>query len=367
MKTRHALLAAATLGLAAFISAQKAENQVFSDKAGSLKIWNMSSHEITFKPGGDATFIGEGNPVRGESKKQNLTLECREVNAIMETLKDGGKNSLVLKKTDLSGSVIVTISGKSTKTLKTGAVNLTDSATEAVATMPGKFTFEDKGENVSFLSANKGSFTLDSLRGKAEPKVRRGSLIGSGHVDVKDKKGGHSILDSATINFRNEAEQTVFDFPSALEMETHQKDEDGTTDVNFSGSSGTISTNRIDEEKTEKFVLTADIAGPVKIKIVDTQPAVDKDKKPIVENGKAVMEVRTIIANAAKLTYNRATHKLTLTGNVTYSVESKQGSDEPLGASGQSDELTVTLTEKGKLLDYKAKSGKTVIGGGGGR
>lgn len=367
MKIRTVLLAASTLGLAAFISAQKAENQVFSDKAGSLKIWNMSSHEITFKPGGDATFVGEGNPVKGESKKQNLNLQCREVEAVMETLKDAGKNTLVLKTTDLKGSVIVTIGGKSVKTLKAGSVNLTDSATEAVATIPGQFTFEDKGENTTFLSANRGKFNLDSLRGKAEPKIRSGNLIGNGHVDVKDKKGGHSILDSATINFKNLAESSLFEFPSALTAESHQRDEDGTTDINLSGSSGTISTNRIDEEKTEKFILAADLSGPVKIKIVDTQPALDKDKKPLVENGKAVMEVRTIIANAAKLTYDRASRKLTLSGDVTYSVEAKQGADEPLGASGQSDNLIVTLTEKGKLLDYKAKSGKTVIGGGGGK
>jgi hypothetical protein len=85
--------------------------------------------------------------------------------------------------------------------------------------------------------------------------------------------------------------------------------------------------------------------------VVDDRPA----------QGEAKAEKRVITASAPQLAYSRETGKLVLSGGVDYDIDITRPEEEPLGGSGRSQVLEISLSPKWDILDYLARSGEATL------
>lgn len=354
--TRIAVLAlfSAALLVGSGVLAQKPSEQVFKDKQGRLKLWNMDSHEVKVQNKGPILFEGTGRPIRGQSQEQGINLESQKLVAELENLKTG----YVLKSADLSGAVILTQEKAGAKTnLQSAELKIDDSGTEAKVVLAKPFTMvQDSAATATApaskrtLKASSATILLDSFR-LTNGKLRTADARGS--VDFNLVETARTMnLKSAAVSLVQRSDALTFTLPNAFTMVGWNQPAPGeTNDLNAAADSGT---GKIAEKvkKGENSLISMDLKGNVILKV---------NSKAKVAAGE---RVRVLNAKGARLTFDRATGLMTLSGGVTYTIEVREPGEEPIEAEGASETLLVTFDASGNLLNATAKSGSTRISEG---
>lgn len=334
--------------------AQKPSEQVFKDKQGRLKLWNMDSHEVKVQNKGPLLFEGTGRPIRGQSLDQGINLEAQKLTAELESLKSG----YVLKSADLNGAVVLIQEKAGTKTsLQSSELKIDDSGSEAKAVLLKPFTMVQDAaasgaEPASKRTLKAGSATilLDSFR---LPKGSLRSADAKGSVDFSLTEAARKInLKSASISLVQSGEMLTFTMPSAFTMTGWNQPKAGEeNDINAAADSGT---GKVAEKvkRGENSLISLDLKGNVVLK------ANSKAKTPEGDR------IRVLNAKGGRLTFDRATGTMTLSGGVTYTIEAAQPGQEPIEAEGASETLLVTFDSDGNLLNATARSGSTRISEG---
>jgi hypothetical protein len=354
--SRAALLALSfiVLAMGGAALAQKPQEQVFKDKQGRLKLWNMDSHEIRVQDKGPIKFEGEGRPIKGVSQDQGITLECLNLKADLETLKSKG---YVLRMADLVGSVVlVQAKAGSTKTFKGGEAKIDDDGVKAQVTFTKPFTMADLAKEggadaVRNLSANAGSVTLDTFRSQGG-KLRSAEAAGSVEFSLKET-GRDLLLKTAKTGITQGEGFLSFSLPTAFALNGSTQPKAGESNlVKASADSGTAKVaDKV--KKGENSLISLNLNGSVDLEVTSTFKT-EKGEK-----------VRIVKAKAVTLTFDRATGLMTLGGGVNYSIDSKEPGEEPVEAEGSSDVLTITFDSTGKVINASAKAGKTNLREGG--
>lgn len=334
--------------------AQKPQEQVFKDKQGRLKLWNMDSHEIKVQDKGPIQFEGTGRPIKGVSQDQGITLECLSLKADLETLKGKG---YVLRSADLAGSVVlVQAKPDSTKTFKGGEAKIDDDGSRAVVSFVKAFTMADLAqeagvESTRSLSASSGSVTLDTFRSQGG-KLRSAEAAGSVEFSLKET-GRDLLLKTAKTSLTQGDGFLAFSLPASFTFDGSSQPKPGESNlVKASADSGSA---KVAEKvkKGENSLISLNLKGAVDIEIT-SKVKTDKGDK-----------IRIVKAKSASLTFDRSTGIMTLGGGVNYSIDSREPGEEPVEAEGSSDTLTVTFDPSGKLINAAAKAGRTNLKEGG--
>ena len=354
--TRFAVLAlfGAAVIAGGSVLAQKPSEQVFKDKQGRLKLWNMDSHEVKVQNEGPLLFEGTGRPIRGQSQDQGINLEALKLIAELENLKSG----YVLKSADLSGAVNLTQEKAGTKTnLQSAELKIDDSGTEAKVALAKPFTMVQDSAATATESASKrtlkaGSATilLDSFR---LPNGKLRSADARGSVDFNLTEAARRLnLKSASAKLEQTAETLTFTFPSAFTLVGWNQPKPGEeNDINAAADSGT---GKVAEKvkRGENSLISLDLKGNVVLKAISKAKVTEGER------------TRVLNAKGARLTFDRATGLMTLSGGVTYTIEVREPGEEPIEAEGASETLLVTFDQAGNLLNATAKSGSTRISEG---
>lgn len=334
--------------------AQKPQEQVFKDKQGRLKLWNMDSHEIRVQNQGPIKFEGEGRPIRGISQDQGLTLECHSLTADLATLKGKG---YVLQSADLTGSVSILQSREgSSRSFKGDSLRLDDSGSSAKVTLSRPFDMVEKakvegGEAVRTLSASRGVISLETLqssKGGFKSANAEGTV-----VFILNEPLRETTLKSSRADIVQGQGFYAFDLPSAFNLNGSNKPKPGEHNI-FSASADSGKASILEKSVPgENSLLSLDLKGNVSLHITSTVKT-DKGEK-----------TRIVKAKASSLVFSRETGLMTLGGSVAYSLDSAQPGEEPIEAEGASDILEITFDKSGRLLNAAAKSGRTNIKQGG--
>jgi len=354
--TRTGLLAFSlvviTMGGAAI--AQKPQEQVFKDKQGRLKLWNMDSHEIRVQNQGPIKFEGEGRPIRGLSQDQGLTLECQALAADLVSLKGKG---YVLQAADLTGSVHL-VQGKDgvSKSFKGDRLRLDDNGSQAQVTLPRPFSMVERGkveggEAVRTIEASSGVIHLDTFQ-KPAGKFKSADVEGA-VTFVLDEPLRELTLKSAKAAIAQGQGLLSFNLPSAFTLDGSNQPKPAEQNfIKASAGSGraTVLEKAADGESS---LQSLDLKGGVTLHITS---------KFKTEKGE---KTRVVKAKGSSLVFSRETGLMVLGGGVTYSLDSIEEGEDPIEAEGSSDMLEITLDKSGKLLNASAKAGRTNIKQGG--
>lgn len=342
------VLAAGSLGLA-----QKPQEQVFKDKSGRLRLWNMDSHEIRLQNRGPLKFTGSGRPVKGKSEQQGLELSATTIEADLEP---GQGGAYLLQRAELSGSVdLAQAAGEVRRTLKSSTALVQDSSEQAVITLASPFAFTQSGgpeaQNAS-LNARRGALQLTPLR-RPGAELKSGEAFGSVVLSLSrgGAKPGRAVLETSSLRFVSRSDALRATLESAFTLEGSSSPAAGVSQVlAASGASGTAAFLPLGTSSSSPL-LALTISGSAKVKVTEKRPP----------TGDRKAETIVIAASAESLTYSRAERRLVLSGTVDYSVESTEEGGEALGGSGQSDSLTIIFDEEGRVTDYRARSGTATI------
>jgi len=334
--------------------AQKPQEQVFKDKQGRLKLWNMDSHEIRVQNQGPIKFEGEGRPIKGISQDQGLTLECLALTADLTTLKGKG---YVLQSADLTGSVnILQAKEGASRSFKGDRLKLDDSGSSATVTLSRPFDMVEKakvegGEAVRTLSASSGTINLDTLQ-SSKGGFRSASAEGA-VVFVLNEPLRETTLKSGRAEIRQGQGFYSFDLPSAFNLNGSNKPKPGEQNVFFASADSGKAAVLDKATPGENSLVSLEMKGNVALNITSKV------------KGEKGEKVRIVKAKASSLTFSRETGLMVLGGGVTYSLDSVEPGEEPIEAEGASETLEVTFDKSGKLLNASAKSGRTNIKQGG--
>lgn len=354
--SRAALLAFTfiVLAMGGAALAQKPQEQVFKDKQGRLKLWNMDSHEIRVQDKGPIKFEGSGRPIKGVSQDQGITLECLNLTADLETLKGKG---YVLRMAELAGAVVlVQAKMDSTKTFKGGEAKIDDDGSRAEVTFTKPFSMaelakEAGADSMRNLSAASGSVILDTFR---SPGGRLKTAEAAGSVEFSLKETGRDLLLKTARTAVSQGEGFLsfsLPVPFSLNGSTHPMIGESNV-LKASADSGTAKVaDKV--KKNENSLISLNLKGSVDLEVTSSVKT-DKGEK-----------VRIVKAKASSLTFDRATGLMTLGGGVNYSIDSREPGEEPIEAEGSSDILTITFDSTGKVINASAKAGKTNLREGG--
>lgn len=348
MNPSRILLAALVMGVGLAAIAQKPEEQAFRDKAGRLRLWNMTSHEIRFQTKGPLLFQGTGKPVLGRSEAQGLDLKARSVKAELEPAAGG---AYLLRSADLKGGVEVDQKTAAlTRSLRSESAQVADAATGAVIDLTSPFTYTQTSDGRTLdLKANQAQILTDSLRG-SKAELRSAKASGSVQLDAKNSEGSSRIT-SQNLTYTAQGANASLALPSPFVLTGQQKPSaGGKRDFDVRADQGEALLNP-SPKKDENGIISLTLKGSVKIIVIDDRPA----------SGEAKAEKRIITASAPQLAYSRETGKLVLSGGVDYDIDITRPEEEPLGGSGRSQVLEITLSPKWEILDYLARSGEATL------
>ncbi len=334
--------------------AQKPQEQVFKDKQGRLKLWNMDSHEIRVQNQGPIRFEGEGRPIKGISQDQGLTLECLSLTADLATLKGKG---YVLQSADLTGSVsILQAKQGASRSFKGDRLKLDDSGSAATVTLSRPFDMVEKakvegGDATRTLSANSGVISLDTLQ-SSKGEFRSASAEGA-VVFVLNEPLRETTLKSGRAEIRQGQGFYAFDLPSAFNLNGSNKPKPGEQNIfSASADSGKASIQET-AAPGESSLISLDLRGNVTLHITS---------KVKTEKGE---RTRIVKAKSSSLAFARESGLMILGGGVAYSLDSIESGEDPIEAEGASETLEITFDKSGKLVNASAKSGKTTVKQGG--
>jgi hypothetical protein len=348
MNPSRILLAALAAGVCLAAIAQKPEEQAFKDKAGRLKLWNMTSHEIRFQTKGPLLFEGTGKPVLGRSEAQGLDLKAARVKAELEPAPGG---AYLLRSADLRGGVEVDQKTSTlSRSLRSASAKMIDAASGATIDLDTPFTYTQTAEGRTLdLKANQAQILTDSLRGR-KAELRSAKAGGNVQLDVKNSEGSAKVT-SPALTYTAQGANAALSLPSPFVLIGEQRPPaGGRRDFDVRADQGDALINS-SPKKDESVIISLSLKGSVKIIVVDDRPA----------QGEAKAEKRVITASAPQLAYSRETGKLVLSGGVDYDIDITRPEEEPLGGSGRSQVLEISLSPKWDILDYLARSGEATL------
>ncbi len=374
-----ALIIAGSFVLGMTVFAQDPSEEEITDRKGTFRIWNFTSHEVNLEDNGQRRIDAAGSPVRATSKSQGLTLATKKLEAVIKTQTGGG---WAFDWANLTGSVqldqdTISSQGKTTRKLTTERARIDDGADQAKITLPVKFTFTDiltPASNIPrtvAINAGSGEIHLTPLKPNTPVFLKSGTL-NSAVIDILLK----SQKDSSTSQVRSgkvllvNGEQAKLTFPGSFEFENERVKPgahgDSTSKSKITGSSGVLNLVALDAldklEKNENPLLGATIEGPVTLVMDSTNfREVGEDAAK-----KIVKEFNNVQASGSKLTYNKAENKIRLEGQVSYSYETwRDGDAERNPLIGKTAWLEVVLAADGiTAKTVRTGSGSASKGGG---
>lgn len=188
---------------------------VFRDKAGNMSLENMKSWKGTKVDDNTMSFVGAGNPLRGQWKDQGLSLQ--QAIRIEGTAVRAKGNVFRLEQASMSGSVIAVLrqqgsGGERTTTLKAESIVYTAEPSKAVITGGVDLKIHSPGISQTFnITGSSAVLDLVPLGEKASFPLSSGTIQGPVRFRLDGERKAAKGTSTAVVVTGNAAKLTYDD------------------------------------------------------------------------------------------------------------------------------------------------------------
>ncbi len=227
----------------------------------------------------------------------------------------------------------------------------------------GDVSFRGSGKPVTGLSRKQGvGFKALSVAGLARKDAKGGlflqqatlegsvELSVSRNVTVDGKAEGEVVttLSSAKVAFDEGTAEAVVQVPGSFTMRDEENRATGRERrlATMAGASATLKFVPLNQ-RTDRPLRSVVVQGPVRFHY-----ELERDERRTVDGQpKTVRGVTKLNVRGARLTFDAASRKLTLTGNVAYDVDSSTGYE----GEGVGDSVVITFNEKNQVSNVRVE------------
>ncbi len=242
--------------LALVVSAGPGQQKPFlRDKQGKFAVFGVTSQETEFGEDGRIAFTFVGSPVSGFSKDQGLEFRCRRLDG---TIFQASGGAMTLEKGTAQGQAVVTITqGPTASVVESERIELVDGQDQAVARLPGAFTFTNRNEESGAsrrvnVRAASGQFVLDPLKTRTQDPVRTATVQGPVTVTVVSTKSEKGATSKSVLTAKGQA--MTYDRSTRKLVVTGNVEIEGEqTPATGRGFQGVMTVERVEITLTEKF------------------------------------------------------------------------------------------------------------------